>query len=255
MSFKVVIPARYASTRLPGKPLIDIAGKPMIAHVYERALESGANEVIIATDDERIKQAAESFGATVCMTSAEHQTGTDRIAEVAVKYSWDDDVCVVNLQGDEPLMKPELVKQVAEDLNAYEQAGIATLCTPIHTTADLFDPHIVKVVLDKDNFAMYFSRASIPWDRDAFSVTTEELPANSMHYAQIGIYAYRVGFLQQYTKMEPCYPERTESLEQLRAMWHGIRIHVSITNNPPAHGVDTEKDLEKVRQHIQNTNK
>lgn len=244
--FKVVIPARYASARLPGKPLIKIAGVPMIEHVYRRALASGAEDVIIATDDERIYDAAKGINAHVCMTSASHSSGTERIAEVVEKMAWGEDEIIVNLQGDEPLMEPGLVRQVAQDLADSSQASITTVCARIHTTAELFDPHVVKVVLDQAGFAMLFSRAPIPWDRDAFAVTTEQLPDTIQHYRHIGLYAYRCGFLAHYARMESCMLERTESLEQLRAMWHGARIHVTITDHLPPPGVDTAADLNSI---------
>lgn len=247
MGFRVIIPARYASSRLPGKPLQDIAGKPMIQHVYERASQSKADSVIVATDDERIQEAVRAFGGEVCMTSAEHTQGTDRIAEVVGKYGFADEELVVNVQGDEPLIPPELIKQTADDLARHDDASISTIATPIHTAAELFDPHVVKVVMDRDDYALYFSRAVIPWDRDAFSVTTEELPAQAVHYRHIGIYGYRCGFLKRYSELAPAPIERMESLEQLRAMWHGDRIHVSVVEEPPGHGVDTEADLERVR--------
>lgn len=247
MGFRVVIPARYASSRLPGKPLRDIAGKPMIQHVYERAMESGAEKVIIATDDERIEKAVKAFSGEVCMTSPEHQQGTDRIAEVIETYGFADEDIVINVQGDEPLIPPALIAQTARDLADYPDASISTLCTPIHTAAELFDPHVVKVVMDKQDYALYFSRAVIPWDRDAFSVTTETLPERSQHYRHIGMYGYRCSFLKQYSQMSPAPIEQMESLEQLRAMWHGHRIHVSVVLEPPGHGVDTEGDLQRVR--------
>ena len=245
-SFKVVIPARYGSSRLPGKPLLEIGGKPMVEHVYARALESGAEEVIIATDNERIAEAAGKFNATVCMTSVSHPSGTDRIAEVASINNWSPDTIVINLQGDEPLMNPKLIQQVADDLEQYKDAGIATLCTPITTTAELFDPHVVKVIMDHQGYALYFSRATIPWDRKAFAETQETLPEDSVHYRHVGLYGYRVDFLGQYSQMKPCYPEQAESLEQLRALYHGTRIHVSVSEAPPGHGVDTQEDLEHV---------
>lgn len=254
MEFSVVIPARYASTRLPGKPLLDIAGKPMIRHVYERALQSGADEVIIATDDERIRRAAESFGARVCMTAAHHPSGTDRLAEVARVRDYGGDQIIVNLQGDEPLMPPALIRQVAGNLHANPQASVATLCERIHAAGELFDPHLVKVVMDSQGYALYFSRAAIPWDRDAFAVTTGttgELPARSEHYRHIGLYAYRAGFLQEYVKWPPCVLEQTESLEQLRVMWHGYKIHVAEAVEPPGAGVDTEADLLRMRQRLE----
>ena len=246
LRFKVVIPARYGSTRLPGKPLLAIAGKPMVQHVYERALESGAEEVWIATDDERIVEAAEGFSANVRMTSSEHRSGTDRIGEVAKGQGWSDDAIVVNLQGDEPLMPQRLVHQAAAGLNDNPEAVMSTLAARIHTTAELFDPHVVKVVTDARGFAHYFSRAPIPWDRDAFAVTTEELPERSEHYRHIGLYAYRVGYLDTYAGLEPCQLEEMESLEQLRVIWHGDRIFVAEALELPGHGVDTAADLERV---------
>lgn len=246
MEFRIAIPARYASTRLPGKPLREIGGRPMLEHVYRRAVESGAAEVVIATDDVRIQRVAEGFGARVCMTEPQHPSGTDRLAEVATALGWNQGDIVVNLQGDEPLMPPRLLRQVAAALDVHPDAAIATLCTPIHTTAELFDPHVVKVVCDRDGYALYFSRAPIPWDRDAFGVTTEELPESRLHYRHVGLYAYRVGFLQRFAAGAPCSLERTESLEQLRALWSGERIHVGVVEAPPGHGVDTEEDLARV---------
>ena len=244
--FKVVIPARYGSSRLPGKPLLHLAGRPMVQHVYERAQESGAEEVWIATDDERIAEAAEGFGANVRMTSNEHRSGTDRIGQVARELGWGDDEIVVNLQGDEPLMPAALVHQVAAGLDDNPEAVMSTLAARIHTTAELFDPHVVKVVADARGFAHYFSRAPIPWDRDAFAVTTEELPERSEHFRHIGLYAYRVGYLDAYAKLDPCHLEEMESLEQLRVIWHGDRIYVAEATELPGHGVDTEADLERV---------
>ena len=250
MKFSVVIPARYAASRLPGKPLLDIAGKPMVQHVFERAFESGAEQVIIATDDERIRAAAEGFGAQVCMTSAEHRSGTDRLSEVAGQLAMADDRIVVNLQGDEPLMPPALIHQVADNLAEHTQASLATLCARISTAEELFNPNAVKVVMDEAGMALYFSRASIPWDRDAFASSKEELPARSVHYRHIGLYAYRAGFLRQYVQWPPCPLEEMESLEQLRALWHGKRIHVAEAVEPPPAGVDTQQDLEVVRRHF-----
>lgn len=249
--FKVAIPARYASTRLPGKLLRSIAGRPMIEHVYARAVESGAEEVVIATDDRRIAEVAAGWDAEVCMTSPAHPTGTDRLAEAARLREWPADAIVVNLQGDEPLIDPSLIGLLAQDLAQHPAAEIATLCTPIHTTAELFDPHVVKVVTDGEGYALYFSRAAIPWDRDAFAVTTEELPSGSQHFRHVGLYAYRAGFLERYAQLQPCYAERTEALEQLRALWNGVRIHVLTTDAPPGHGVDTEADLERVEALLQ----
>lgn len=244
--FKVAIPARYAASRLPGKPLRELAGKPLLAHVHARALESGAEQVIIATDDERIRAAAEGFGAQVCMTSSAHPSGTDRLAEVARRFQWPEETIVVNLQGDEPLVEPQLLRALAADLAAHPSAAIATLCTPIRSADELFDTHVVKVVRDTDGFALYFSRAPIPWERDAFANDRNALPPGSQHYRHVGLYAYRAGFLEHYSRLEPTYPERAESLEQLRALAHGVRIHVRVIEQPPGHGVDTEEDLRRV---------
>lgn len=248
LGFHVIIPARYASTRLPGKPLLDIAGKPMLQHVCERAMESGARTVTVATDDARIHAAVESWGAQACMTSADHTSGTERLAEAARCLGLTDEDIVVNLQGDEPLMPPQLLAQVARILQGDHGADMSTLCTRIHTAAELFDPHVVKVVMDRVGNALYFSRAVIPWDRDAFAVTTEELPAQAIHYRHLGIYAYRVGFLADYIEKQSCELERMESLEQLRVLWHGGRIHVAEAEQLPGHGVDTAEDLERVRK-------
>lgn len=247
MNFSVIIPARMGATRLPGKPLLDIAGKPMIQHVFERALESGAQQVIIATDSAEIEAAAKQFGAQSFLTSVDHQSGTDRIAEVAEKLSLADDHIVVNLQGDEPLMPAAVIHQVAENLAACPAASMSTVCTPITTTAELFDPHVVKVVKDNEGLALYFSRASIPWDREAFANTAEVMPDNEEHFRHIGLYAYRAGFLREYSQWSPCPLEQTESLEQLRALWHGHRIHVAVAVEVPRAGVDTERDLDLVR--------
>lgn len=247
MIFCVIIPARYASSRLPGKPLQDIAGKPMIQHVYERAVQSGANDVVIATDDERIRQVAEGFGAQVCMTAAHHPTGTDRLAEVVRLRGYTDQHVIVNLQGDEPLMPPVLLRQVAENLQLRPHACAATLCERIASSGELFDPHLVKVIMDKQGYALYFSRAAIPWDRDAFMETTGTLPERSEHYRHIGLYAYRAGFLQDYVQWPPCVIEQTESLEQLRILWNGHKIHVAEALEKPGIGVDTPDDLARVR--------
>jgi len=253
MEFSVVIPARFAASRLPGKPLLEIAGRPMIHHVHERAQESGAQTVVIATDDARVQTAAEDFGAQVCMTSSEHRSGTDRLAEVVDLLALADDAIVVNLQGDEPLMPPALIHQVAENLAAQPMASMATLCSRIDSAEELFDPHAVKVVMDVEGMALYFSRAAIPWDRDAFATSTEHLPARSEHYRHIGLYAYRAGFLRQYVAWPSCHLEAMESLEQLRVLWHGHRIHCAEAVQTPPPGVDTEADLERVRAHLEKT--
>lgn len=248
MGFVVVIPARYGSTRLPGKPLREIAGRPMIEHVYRRARMSGADEVIIATDDERIVRAAQAFGARVCLTALAHPSGTDRLAEVARLLGFPDEQVLVNVQGDEPLMPPALIEQVAADLAAHADASIATLCEPIVTAAELFDPNVVKVVMDARGYALYFSRAVIPWDRDVFAASTSALPPGTAHYRHIGLYAYRAGFIRAYVAWPPCALERTEMLEQLRALWHGHRIYIGAARERPGPGVDTVQDLERVER-------
>ena len=244
--FKVVIPARYGSSRLPGKPLRLLAGRPMVEHVYRRACESGAEEVVIATDDARIETAARNFGATVVMTSSEHPSGTDRLAEVVERRGWPDAAIIVNLQGDEPLMPPALVAQVADNLAAREDAAIATLCTRIVEAAEFFDPNVVKVVCDAAGYALYFSRAPIPWARDAFAADRERLPAGVPHWRHLGLYAYRAQFLRAYRNLEPAAIEGSEMLEQLRALFHGARIHVAEALVLPGPGVDVEADAERV---------
>lgn len=247
-SFKVVIPARYASTRLPGKPLLDIAGKPMIQRVYEAACASGAEQVVIATDDERIEQVALAFGAEVCMTSTGHTSGTDRLAETSRKMAWADDEIIVNVQGDEPQIPTGLIKQVANGLANHPAAVIATLCSPIQSMQELLDPNVVKLVRDTQGFALYFSRAPIPWARDAFASNMDDLPTAIHYLRHLGIYAYRAAYLQEYTRLPSCTLEQTESLEQLRVLWNGARIFVDDAVVEPGHGVDTEEDLERVRQ-------
>ena len=242
-SFKVVIPARYASTRLPGKPLLPIAGKPMLQHVFEASCQCGAEQVVIATDDGRIEATGRSFGADVCMTSSEHASGTDRLAEVVKKLGWSDDDIVVNVQGDEPLMPPALIEQVASDLAGYPEASISTIATPLVAAGEFFDVNVVKVVTDRAGFALYFSRASIPWDRDLLNNGIRALPIGIVPLRHIGIYAYRAGYLRRYAEMRPCPLEQTEQLEQLRALWYGERIHVAEASQRPGPGVDTEDDL------------
>lgn len=252
--FKVVIPARYASSRLPGKPLRELVGRPMIEHVYRRACESGAEQVIVATDDARIEAVARAFGATVEMTSPEHPSGTDRLAEVAERRNWPADAIVVNLQGDEPLMPPALVRQVADNLAAQPAAAIATLCTPITEAGEFFDSNVVKLVADVDGFALYFSRAPIPWSRDAFAVSRERLPAGVAHRRHLGLYAYRVSFLRAYRGLAPAPLEEAEMLEQLRALWHGYRIHVADAVAQPGPGVDVEADAARVEEALRQLN-
>lgn len=251
MSFTVVIPARYASSRLPGKPLAMIAGKPMIQHVHERAEESRAGQVVVATDDPRIEQACRAFGAHVVMTSPHHASGTDRLEEVARHLDLDPDHRVVNVQGDEPLIPPALINQVADNLDRYPEAAIATLCERLHDPVQVFNPNVVKVVFDTRGMAHYFSRAPIPWARDSWAPGKppehQELPEGVGYFRHIGIYGYRAGVLSEFVRWAPAPTEQTESLEQLRALYNGARIHVDIAEQPPAPGVDTEADLERLR--------
>ena len=245
--FTVLIPARYASTRLPGKPLSDIGGKPMVVRVAERARAGGATRVVVATDDERILTAVTTHGIDAIMTRADHPTGTDRLAEAATTLALDDSTIVVNVQGDEPLLEPSLICEVADLLAAHPDASIATACHPIDETGEAFNPNVVKVVLDRAGYALYFSRATIPWARDDFAASTQRIPSGLPLYRHYGLYAYRVGFLRRYPSLEPAPIERFEALEQLRVLWHGYRIVVSVTRGAPAPGVDTLEDLERVR--------
>ena len=254
MSAAIIIPARHASTRLPGKPLADLAGKPMVVRVAERALLAGAARVVVATDDVRIKAAVEANGVDACLTSADHPTGTDRLAEAARLLRLPDDAIVVNVQGDEPLLSPSLICAVAELLDAHPDAAIATACHPITDAAEAFNPNVVKVVLDARQRALYFSRATIPWARDAFAGGATRVPEGLPLYRHYGLYAYRVRFLLAYPTLAPAPIERFEALEQLRALWHGHRIVVEITTGTPAPGVDTPEDLERVRALYASTN-
>lgn len=249
MSFTVVIPARYGSTRLPGKPLADINGKPMIQHVYERAQASGAAEVIVATDDTRILTAVEQFGGRAMLTRAEHQSGTERLAEVLEYLALADNEVVVNVQGDEPFIPPEIILQVAENLASQRQAPMATLAVPITSLAEMFNPNAVKVVADANGYALYFSRAPIPYQRGAFEEPGADFqlaPGSFMRH--IGIYAYRAEFVHRYAEWTASPLEQLESLEQLRVLWHGERIHVAQAIIPPPAGIDTPEDLARARQ-------
>ncbi len=254
MEFHVIIPVRYASTRLPGKVLLDIAGKPMLQHVYERSIQSGAESVIIATDDDRIREAAESFGAKVCMTDESHQSGTERIAEAVAALELESHEIVVGVQGDEPLLPPEVISQLAKDLAEHDNVKVASVCEPIKEVEELFNPHSTKVVLTRRGYAMYFSRAPIPWERDNFgdaifdngNSAVEQLKAN--HFRHVGLYAYRAGFLGEYINWEPSPNEPVECLEQLRIIWNGKKIHMMVTDKHVPAGVDTESDLARVRE-------
>jgi 3-deoxy-manno-octulosonate cytidylyltransferase (CMP-KDO synthetase) len=248
VSFHVVVPARYASTRLPGKPLADIAGRPMVVRVVEAALKSAAADVCVATDDDRVRAAVEAHGHRAVMTRGDHVSGTDRIAEVADRLGWTDEAIVVNVQGDEPLIEPVLIDAVAAALAADAEAAVATAAHPLVSAADFFNPNVVKVVRDAAGRARYFSRAPIPWARDAFAVSRDTLPDGLGALRHIGIYAYRAGFLRQYGKLAPAAIEHAEALEQLRVLWHGYAIRVAVFDHPPESGVDTAEDLERVRR-------
>jgi len=247
-AFTVVIPARFASSRLPGKPLQDIAGQPMIRRVWEQARKSGAARVVVATDDARIVEVCRGFGAEVLLTRVEHNSGTDRLAEVASQLGLGVDAIVVNVQGDEPLIPPSIIDQVAANLAAHPEAAIATLAEPIVEVQALFNPNVVKVATDLNGLALTFSRAPLPWARDAFAQSREQLPVGVPYRRHIGIYAYRAKFLHDFVAWGPCWLEDTECLEQLRALWHGVRIHVADALETPPAGVDTQEDLERVRR-------
>jgi 3-deoxy-manno-octulosonate cytidylyltransferase (CMP-KDO synthetase) len=236
--FTVVIPARYASTRFPGKPLADIAGKPMVVRVCERAARSGASAVHVATDDARIADRVREHGYSAVMTRADHVSGTDRIAEVARKLKLRERDIVVNVQGDEPLLPPALIAQVARMLAGSKGASMSTACHAIDDAGSLESPNVVKVVLDRDGYALYFSRSRIPFPREA----------GAPCYRHAGIYAYRAGFLGKYAALKESPLEKAESLEQLRALWHGYRIAVAVSKAEIPPGVDTPEDLEAVRR-------
>ncbi|MCP9268437.1 3-deoxy-manno-octulosonate cytidylyltransferase [Xenorhabdus sp. XENO-1] len=243
--FTVIIPARFASTRLPGKPLADIHGKPMIVRVMERAIRSGANRVIVATDNQAVFDAVTAAGGEACMTSAHHHSGTERLAEVIDRYQFADDEIIVNVQGDEPLIPEQIIKQVADNL-AESDAGMATLAVQIQDAEEAFNPNAVKVVMDAQGYALYFSRATIPWERDRFMQSKETVGDNFLRH--IGLYAYRAGFIRRYVQWAPSPLESIEMLEQLRVLWYGEKIHVAKALQAPGAGVDTPEDLEAVRK-------
>ncbi len=255
-AFHVVIPARHASTRLPGKPLLHIAGKPMIVRVAEQAAKSGAHQIWIATDHHAIANVVHEHGFKACLTRDSHVSGTDRIAEVVEHQGWTDDTIVVNVQGDEPLIPPALISAVAQHLHDHPECAIATACHHIHDETSMRNPNIVKTVLDKQGNALYFSRAPIPYPRDEFALSSpaggrgaggEGLPKELPVLRHIGIYAYRVSFLRAYGKLAPAAIEQFEALEQLRALYHGYKIGVVIADEAPPGGVDTEQDLHVAR--------
>lgn len=245
MSFVVVIPARFQSSRLPGKPLADIHGKPMIEWVVEQAKKSAAAKVIVAVDDQRVFDAVSALHVDVCMTKTTHNSGTERLAEICDIYQFAPETIIVNVQGDEPLIPPVVIDQVASNL-AASVAPMATLSVPIHDMNEVFNPNAVKVVTDKNGYALYFSRASIPWDRDEFAKSEKQ--SQYPFQRHIGIYAYRAGFIRQYIEWPASPIEKIESLEQLRVLWYGEKIHVDLAKEVPPAGVDTPEDLELVRQ-------
>jgi 3-deoxy-manno-octulosonate cytidylyltransferase (CMP-KDO synthetase) len=246
LKFSVIIPARYASTRFPGKPLADIGGKPMVVRVAERARASGADEVLIATDDARIAQAASRHGFESVMTRASHASGTDRIAEVAAKRRYPAGRIVVNVQGDEPFVPPALIRRVAADLEGHRDAAMTTACHPVGQAREFSNPNVVKVALDRAGYALYFSRAPIPWAREAFGHGVSRIPAGLPAYRHLGLYACRAGFLRAFTRLKPVAIERFEALEQLRVLAQGYRIHCVVTRAAPHPGVDTPADLKRI---------
>lgn len=248
MSFIIIIPARLASTRLPNKPLADLGGKPMVVRVAERAARSGASQIIVATDHAAIFSACRQHGVQVQMTRADHPSGTDRIAEVAAAIGLEANAVVVNVQGDEPLIDPELIAATAALIR--QDVPMATAAHAIDDMAEVFNPNVVKVVLDKAGRALYFSRAPIPWHRDGFAQSKEALPAGYRPLRHIGLYAYTNAFLQAYPKLTVSPLEQTEALEQLRVLWHGFPIAVHVTDTAPAAGVDTPDDLARVQRHF-----
>ena len=245
MSFVVIIPARYASTRLPGKPLVDINGLPMVVHVLHKALASGADRVIVATDHPAVAEAVTAAGGEVCMTRVDHNSGTERLAEVIDTCQLADDTIIVNVQGDEPLIPPAIIGQVAGNL-AQASSGMATLAVPVTEAEEAFNPNAVKVVTDHQGYALYFSRATIPWDRERYAASRDSIGETLLRH--IGIYAYRAGFIRRYIRWQPCALEQIELLEQLRVLWYGEKIHVDVALQTPEVGVDTQADLERVRE-------
>ncbi|MBT9433303.1 3-deoxy-manno-octulosonate cytidylyltransferase [Candidatus Sodalis endolongispinus] len=244
MSFIAIIPARFASSRLPGKPLADINGKPMVVRVMERAQASGADRVIVATDHQGVVDAVERAGGEVFLTRPDHQSGTERLQEVIDRYDFPDNQIIVNVQGDEPLIPPQIIRQVADNL-AGAEAGMATLAVPVTTAEEAFNPNAVKVVVDARGYALYFSRATIPWDREGFARSREQLSHGLLRH--IGIYAYRADFIRRYVSWSASPLEKIEILEQLRVLWYGEKIHVAVAIVTPGMGVDTPQELAQVR--------
>ncbi len=241
MAYTIVIPARYGSSRFPGKPLADIAGKPMIQHVYERCLQSGASRIVVATDDERIVACVEGFGGDTCLTSSKHESGTERISEVIEILGLDEDEIIVNVQGDEPLIPPQVIDQVADNLFSRPAVNMATLAVEITQDEEKSNPNVVKVVLDKDGYALYFSRSLIPFQREL------AVSFDHSYLRHIGLYSYRAKFVKQYLAWQASPLEHIECLEQLRVLWHGEKLHVDIASQQPPPGVDSPEDLKLVQ--------
>ncbi|MCU4675666.1 3-deoxy-manno-octulosonate cytidylyltransferase [Catenovulum sp. 2E275] len=254
MSYTIIIPARFASTRFPGKPLVEIAGKTMLHRVYKQCKKTTANRVVIATDDDRIAEEADKIGAEICMTDSEHQSGTARIGEVIQTLGIKDDEIVVNVQGDEPFIPSAVIEQVASNMALYTEADMATLAVPIEDAEEIFNSNAVKVVTDKNGYALYFSRAPIPYDRDQFSKQSIK-QLSPIYLRHIGLYAYRSSFVKQYLNWPASPLETIESLEQLRVLWHGEKIHVGIANEKPPAGIDTPDDLEQAIKYLKNKKK
>ena len=252
MSFRIVIPSRFASTRLPAKPLRDICGKPMIERVIEQAKKSEAEEVIVATDEQKIADAIAHLDIRVCMTHENHQSGTERLSEVIEQLGFDDDQILINLQGDEPMMPAVCLNQIGQALEQDSGVKMATLCTPLTDIEELFDPHAVKVVRDINNFALYFTRAAVPWSRDCFNETARKMPPSQEYQRHIGLYGYRAGFVKQYLEWQSSDIEKTESLEQLRVLYYGEKIKVITAATAPGPGVDTLDDLKRVCKLFEN---
>lgn len=252
MSFSIVIPARFSSTRLNGKLLRDICGKPMITRVIEQAQKSHAEEIIVATDSKEVANAISELDVRICMTRDDHQSGTERLSEVITQLNFDDDKILINLQGDEPLMPPICLNQIGDELEKDNNIKMATLCSPLSDIEELFDPHVVKVVRDINDFALYFTRAAVPWSRDCFNERPREMPKHQDYQRHIGLYGYRAGFIKQYLEWQSSDIEKTESLEQLRVLYYGERIKVITSAKPPGPGVDTLEDLNRVCELISN---
>ena len=252
MSFRIIIPSRFASTRLSGKPLRDICGKPMIERVIEQAKKSEAEEVIVATDEQKIADAIAHLDIRVCMTHENHQSGTERLSEVIEQLGFDDEQILINLQGDEPMMPAICLNQVGQALEQDNSVKMATLCTPLTDIDELFDPHAVKVVRDINNFALYFTRAAVPWSRDCFNDAPRKMPPSQEYQRHIGLYGYRAGFIKQYLEWQSSDIEKTESLEQLRVLYYGEKIKVITAATPPGPGVDTLDDLNRVCELLEN---